>query len=83
MSTDLKDKFTVLKVDGLLIGCKGLILFFNISHTFEIIGLILSSLTTGRGGNDAFHNGCVEEYSGLRSTMSTSGREMFGSPRTS
>jgi hypothetical protein len=47
MSTDLKDKFTVLKVDGLLIGCKGLILFFNISHTFEIIGLILSSLTTG------------------------------------
>jgi len=42
-----KDKFTVVKVDGLVDWLQNVILFFDLSHTFEIPGVILSSLTTG------------------------------------
>jgi hypothetical protein len=42
-----KDKFTVVKVDGLADSLQNVTLFFDLSHTFGIPGVILSSLTTG------------------------------------
>lgn len=41
-----KGKFTVVKVDGVVDWLPNVILFFDLSHTFEIPGVILSSLTT-------------------------------------